>query len=128
MNVLNLNIDKKTKTIKRENISNTYRVIYKNGSFFVKIDNIEYLIYILQDYICEVNYIYSKPENDYHNTWTIKPSTKNRNRLDISNRWWSCIKDGQRIKGSVEEDGFFHLDLKYVNEVNEKNYNKSIKK
>lgn len=126
MDFSNLNINKKTKTTKRENISNIYRAVYKNGSFFVKIDNKEFIVYIPYDYLCEVDYIYAKPENDYWNNWYIKPSSKNRNRLDISNRWWSCIKDGQRIKGSIGEFDYFHLNIEYVNEINKKNYNKYI--
>lgn len=105
---------------------NTKVAIYLDGYFKVDIDGVLYEIYIANHNICLVDYIYSKPENDKWDDWSIKESSKNTTRLDLTNKWWSIIKDKQRVKGKLVGD-YFVLDLEYVNHVNKLNYEKYLK-
>ena len=62
--------------------------------------------------------------NNQHKPWTIKKNSKNGTRLDITIKYWSIVKPRQRIKGIIE-DGYFILDINYVNTISKLCYLKS---
>lgn len=82
-------------------------------------------IKINQEDLNNVDYIYSNGiTNNQHKPWTIKKNSKNGTRLDITIKYWSIVKPHQRIKGIIE-DGYFILDIDYVNTISKLCYLKS---
>lgn len=105
----------------------TVAILYDN-KFYAKSNKKPYEfipIKINQEDLNNVDYIYSNGiTNNQHKPWTIKKNSKNGTRLDITIKYWSIVKPRQRIKGIIE-DGYFILDIDYVNTVSKPCYLKS---
>lgn len=105
----------------------TVAILYDN-KFYAKSNKKPYEfipIKINQEDLNNVDYIYSNGiTNNQHKPWTIKKNSKNGTRLDITIKYWSIVKPRQRIKGIIE-DGYFILDIDYVNTINKLCYLKS---
>lgn len=105
----------------------TVAILYDN-KFYAKSNKKPYEfipIKINQEYLNNVDYIYSNGiTNNQHKPWTIKKNSKNGTRLDITIKYWSIVKPHQRIKGIIE-DGYFILDIDYVNTISKLCYLKS---
>lgn len=105
----------------------TVAILYDN-KFYAKSNKKPYefiLIKINQEDLNNVDYIYSNGiTNNQHKPWTIKKNSKNGTRLDITIKYWSIVKPRQRIKGIIE-DGYFILDIDYVNTISKLCYLKS---
>lgn len=105
----------------------TVAILYDN-KFYAKSDKKPYEfipIKINQEDLNNVDYIYSNGiTNNQHKPWTIKKNSKNGTRLDITIKYWSIVKPRQRIKGIIE-DGYFILDIDYVNTISKLCYLKS---
>lgn len=105
----------------------TVAILYDN-KFYAKSNKKPYEfipIKINQEDLNNVDYIYSNGiTNNQHKPWTIKKNSKNGTRLDITIKYWSIIKPHQRIKGIIE-DGYFILDIDYVNTISKLCYLKS---
>ena len=85
-------------------------------------------IKINQEDLNNVDYIYSNGiTNNQHEPSTIKKNSKNCTRLNITIKYWSIVKPRQRIKGIIE-DGYFILDIDYVNTISKLCYLKSLNK
>lgn len=97
----------------------TVAILYDN-KFYAKSNKKPYEfipIKINQEDLNNVDYIYSNGiTNNQHKPWTIKKNSKNGTRLDITIKYWSIVKPRQRIKGIIE-DGYFILDIDYVNTI-----------
>ncbi len=105
----------------------TVAILYDN-KFYAKSNKKPYEfipIKINQEDLNNVDYIYSNGiTNNQHKPWTIKKNSKNGTRLDITIKYWSIVKPRQRIKGIIE-DGYFILDIDYVNTISKLYYLKS---
>lgn len=105
----------------------TVAILYDN-KFYAKSNKKPYEfipIKINQEDLNNVDYIYSNGiTNNQHKPWTIKKNSKNGTRLDITIKYWSIVKPRQRIKGIIE-DGYFILDIDYVNTISKLCYLKS---
>lgn len=105
----------------------TVAILYDN-KFYAKSNKEPYEfipIKINQEDLNNVDYIYSNGiTNNQHKPWTIKKNSKNGTRLDITIKYWSIVKPRQRIKGIIE-DGYFILDIDYVNTISKLCYLKS---
>lgn len=105
----------------------TVAILYDN-KFYAKSNKKPYEfipIKINQKDLNNVDYIYSNGiTNNQHKPWTIKKNSKNGTRLDITIKYWSIVKPRQRIKGIIE-DGYFILDIDYVNTISKLCYLKS---
>lgn len=105
----------------------TVAILYDN-KFYAKSNKKPYEfipIKINQEDLNNVDYIYSNGiTNNQHKPWTIKKNSKNGTRLDITIKYWSIVKARQRIKGIIE-DGYFILDIDYVNTISKLCYLKS---
>lgn len=105
----------------------TVAILYDN-KFYAKSNKKPYEfipIKINQEDLNNVDYIYSNGiTNNQHKPWTIKENSKNGTRLDITIKYWSIVKPHQRIKGIIE-DGYFILDIDYVNTISKLCYSKS---
>lgn len=105
----------------------TVTILYDN-KFYAKSNKKPYEfipIKINQEDLNNVDYIYSNGiTNNQHKPWTIKKNSKNGTRLDITIKYWSIVKPCQRIKGIIE-DGYFILDIYYVNTISKLCYLKS---
>lgn len=105
----------------------TVAILYDN-KFYAKSNKKPYEfipIKINQEDLNNVDYIYSNGiTNNQHKPWTIKKNSKNGTRLDITIKYWSIVKPHQRIKGIIE-DGYFILDIDYVNTISKLCYLKS---
>lgn len=105
----------------------TVAILYDN-KFYAKSNKKPYEfipIKINQEDLNNVDYIYSNGiTNNQHKPWTIKKNSKNGTRLDITIKYWSIVKPRQRIKGIIE-DGYFILDIDYVNTISKLCYSKS---
>ena len=105
----------------------TVAILYDN-KFYAKSNKKPYEfipIKINQEDLNKVDYIYSNGiTNNQHKPWTIKKNSKNGTRLDITIKYWSIVKPRQRIKGIIE-DGYFILDIDYVNTISKLCYLKS---
>lgn len=105
----------------------TVAILYDNN-FYAKSNKKPYEfipIKINQEDLNNVDYIYSNGiTNNQHKPWTIKKNSKNGTRLDITIKYWSIVKPRQRIKGIIE-DGYFILDIDYVNTISKLCYLKS---
>ena len=105
----------------------TVAILYDN-KFYAKSNKKPYEfipIKINQEDLNNVDYIYSNGiTNNQHKPWTIKKNSKNSTRLDITIKYWSIVKPRQRIKGIIE-DGYFILDIDYVNTISKLCYLKS---
>lgn len=105
----------------------TVAILYDN-KFYAKSNKKPYEfipIKINQEDLNNVDYIYSNGiTNNQHKPWTIKKNSKNGTRLDITIKYWSIVKSRQRIKGIIE-DGYFILDIDYVNTISKLCYLKS---
>ena len=105
----------------------TVAILYDN-KFYAKSNKNPYEfipIKINQEDLNNVDYIYSNCiTNNQHKPWTIKKNSKNGTRLDITIKYWSIVKPRQRIKGIIE-DGYFILDIDYVNTISKLCYLKS---
>lgn len=105
----------------------TVAILYDN-KFYAKSNKNPYEfipIKINQEDLNNVDYIYSNGiTNNQHKPWTIKKNSKNGTRLDITIKYWSIVKPRQRIKGIIE-DGYFILDIDYVNTISKLCYLKS---
>lgn len=105
----------------------TVAILYDN-KFYAKSNKKPYEfipIKINQEDLNNVDYIYSNGiTNNQHKPWTIKKNSKNGTRLDITIKYWSIVKPHQRIKGIIE-DGYFILDIDYVNTISKFCYLKS---
>ena len=105
----------------------TVAILYDN-KFYAKSNKKPYEfipIKINQEDLNNVDYIYSNGiTNNQHKPWTIKKNSKNGTRLDITIKYWSIVKPRQRIKGIIE-DGYFILDIYYVNTISKLCYLKS---
>lgn len=105
----------------------TVAILYDN-KFYAKSNKKPYEfipIKINQEDLNNVDYIYSNGiTNNQHKPWTIKKNSKNGTRLDITIKYWSIVKPHQRIKGIIE-DGYFILDIDYVNIISKLCYLKS---
>lgn len=105
----------------------TVAILYDN-KFYAKSNEKPYEfipIKINQEDLNNVDYIYSNGiTNNQHKPWTIKKNSKNGTRLDITIKYWSIVKPRQRIKGIIE-DGYFILDIDYVNTISKLCYLKS---
>ena len=105
----------------------TVAILYDN-KFYAKSNKKPYEfipIKINQEDLNNVDYIYSNGiTNNQHKPWTIKKNSKNGTRLDITIKYWSIVKTRQRIKGIIE-DGYFILDIDYVNTISKLCYLKS---
>ena len=105
----------------------TVAILYDN-KFFAKSNKKPYEfipIKINQEDLNNVDYIYSNGiTNNQHKPWTIKKNSKNGTRLDITIKYWSIVKPRHRIKGIIE-DGYFILDIDYVNTISKLCYLKS---
>jgi len=105
----------------------TVAILYDN-KFYAKSNKKPYEfipIKINQEDLNNVDYIYSNGiTNNQHKPWTIKKNSKNGTRLDITIKYWSIVKPRQRIKGIIE-DGYFILDIDYVNTTSKLCYLKS---
>lgn len=108
----------------------TVAILYDN-KFYAKSNKKPYEfipIKINQEDLNNVDYIYSNGiTNNQHKPWTIKKNSKNGTRLDITIKYWSIVKPHQRIKGIIE-DGYFILDIDYVNTISKLCYLKSLNK
>ena len=108
----------------------TVAILYDN-KFYAKSNKKPYEfipIKINQEDLNNVDYIYSNGiTNNQHKPWTIKKNSKNGTRLDITIKYWSIVKPRQRIKGIIE-DGYFILDIDYVNTISKLCYLKSLNK
>lgn len=105
----------------------TVAILYDN-KFYAKSNKKPYEfipIKINQEDLNNVDYIYSNGiTNNQHKPWAIKKNSKNGTRLDITIKYWSIVKPHQRIKGIIE-DGYFILDIDYVNTISKLCYLKS---
>lgn len=105
----------------------TVAILYDN-KFYAKSNKKPYEfipIKINQEDLNNVDYIYSNGiTNNQHKPWSIKKNSKNGTRLDITIKYWSIVKPRQRIKGIIE-DGYFILDIDYVNTISKLCYLKS---
>lgn len=105
----------------------TVAILYDN-KFYAKSNKKPYEfipIKINQEDLNNVDYIYSNGiTNNQHKPWTIKKNSKNGTRLDITIKYWSIVKPRQRIKGIIE-DGYFILDIDYINTISKLCYLKS---
>ena len=105
-------------------------ILYDN-KFYAKSNKKPYEfipIKINQEDLNNVDYIYSNGiTNNQHKPWTIKKNSKNGTRLNITIKYWSIVKPRQRIKGIIE-DGYFILDIDYVNTISKLCYLKSLNK
>ena len=113
---------------KEDSVSkHTVAILYDN-KFYAKSNKKPYEfipIKINQEDLNNVDYIYSNGiTNNQHKPWTIKKNSKNGTRLDITIKYWSIVKPRQRIKGIIE-DGYFILDIDYVNTISKLCYLKS---
>lgn len=119
----------KTRSNDKENSGSkhTVAILYDN-KFYAKSNKKPYEfipIKINQEDLNNVDYIYSNGiTNNQHKPWTIKKNSKNGTRLDITIKYWSIVKPRQRIKGIIE-DGYFILDIDYVNTISKLCYLKS---
>jgi hypothetical protein len=122
----------RTRSNNKENSGSkhTVAILYDN-KFYAKSNKKPYEfipIKINQEDLNNVDYIYSNGiTNNQHKPWTIKKNSKNGTRLDITIKYWSIVKPRQRIKGIIE-DGYFILDIDYVNTISKLCYLKSLNK
>lgn len=119
----------RTRSNDKENSGSKHNVaILYDNKFYAKSNKKPYEfipIKINQEDLNNVDYIYSNGiTNNQHKPWTIKKNSKNGTRLDITIKYWSIVKPRQRIKGIIE-DGYFILDIDYVNTISKLCYLKS---
>ena len=119
----------RTRSNDKENSGSKHIVaILYDNKFYAKSNKKPYEfipIKINQEDLNNVDYIYSNGiTNNQHKPWTIKKNSKNGTRLDITIKYWSIVKPRQRIKGIIE-DGYFILDIDYVNTISKLCYLKS---
>lgn len=119
----------RTRSNDKENSGSKYTVaILYDNKFYAKSNKKPYEfipIKINQEDLNNVDYIYSNGiTNNQHKPWAIKKNSKNGTRLDITIKYWSIVKPRQRIKGIIE-DGYFILDIDYVNTISKLCYLKS---
>lgn len=119
----------RTRSNDKENSGSKHIVaIFYDNKFYAKSNKKPYEfipIKINQEDLNNVDYIYSNGiTNNQHKPWTIKKNSKNGTRLDITIKYWSIVKPRQRIKGIIE-DGYFILDIDYVNTISKLCYLKS---
>lgn len=119
----------RTRSNDKENSGSKHIVaILYDNKFYAKSNKKPYEfipIKINQEDLNNVDYIYSNGiTNNQHKPWTIKKNSKNGTRLDITIKYWSIVKPRQRIKGIIE-DGYFILDIDYVNTISKLCYSKS---
>lgn len=88
--------------------------VYKKGCFYAKINN---KLYTIENYKLTNGTVYSKPENDAYDAWTMKQFDKELGvSLTIDNyikieRMWASLYDGQTITGTLKQ-GMFVLKSK----------------
>lgn len=105
----------KHKTIGKEP---NFKAVYINGKWFAKKIKL-FSINIEETDLTKVDVIFSLPENDYYTEWTPKKHSRKGTRLEISNKYWSPIRDGMILHGVlVDEDVKFIIDWKRQNITN----------
>lgn len=77
-------------------------VEYKNNVFTVLVRGISYEVNAY-DYTQTI--LYSKPENDKHNSWTKKKTKVTVNKQLVS-KYWSTIYNGQKVRGVIKNSEF----------------------
>lgn len=120
----------KREYVKKSNSDSLKAVaIFDNNKFYAKLnkDNTLHEIFIDINYLNKVSYSYSNGiTNDRYEPWTIHKRRGFIKSIELANKFWTIIKPDIKINGKLE-NGFYILDLDYLNIIGESIYNRYIK-
>ena len=95
-----------------------FKALYISGKWFAKKGKL-FSINIKDTDIDQVDVIYSLPDNDQHTMWTPKRHSRLGIRREISNKYWSPIRNGMTLHGTISTiDNTFAIDWKRQNITN----------